>query len=417
MQLPPFSFVEVHKASSYAAICCLLPHPVLHGSIAAVEILSRHYETGEAVRISTQGGRIEAIKPAAVSDTNLPIVAPGLFDLQINGYGGIWFSDESLTVEQVLGVLQAHFRFGVTRLCPTLITNSRDALLHGFQVIRQACEREPWANKMVAGCHLEGPYISSEDGPRGAHPLQHVRGCDLEEFRQFQEASGDRIRLVTLAPEAAGAAAFTRALTQQGVTVSIGHTAANTEQIAAVVDAGARLSTHLGNGAHGTLRRHPNYIWDQLGEPRLAASIISDGHHIPASVVRSILFAKGPQDVIITCDASGLAGCAPGAYDYHGAKFEVLAEGKVVIAGQQQYLAGSAVQTDVCVAQLIRMTGVSLAVAWDMASRNPARLLNCPPARIEVGAEVDLVLFDHDPANHALRIRHAIVGEHVMYSA
>src|SRR5690606_23768857 len=126
-------------------------------------------------------------------------------------------------------------------------------------VVRAACEREPWAAKMVPGCHVEGPYISPEDGPRGAHPLDHVRPCDPAELDRWQAASGSRVRLVTLAPESAGAVEFIRYAVSQGVRISIGHTAASTEQIAAAVDAGACLSTHLGNGAHGTLRRHPNY--------------------------------------------------------------------------------------------------------------------------------------------------------------
>lgn len=384
---------------------------------AAVELLARHYESSQPVRLLVEEGRIASLEWVDAADPSLPFVAPGLFDLQINGYGGVWFSDEELTVEQVLAVLRAHFAHGITRMCPTLITNSFEALTHGFATIRQACEREAWANRMVAGCHLEGPYISSEDGPRGAHPLQHVRGCDLDEFNHLQEASGGRIRLVTLAPEAAGAAEFTRALVQQGLTVSIGHTGANSEQIQAVVDAGARLSTHLGNGAHGMIRRHPNYIWDQLGEPRLSASVISDGHHLPASVVRSILFAKGPRKTIITCDASGLAGCSAGEYDYHGGRFEVLEEGKIVVAGQRQYLAGSAVQTDVCVAQMIKMTGVDLKTAWEMASSNPAELLGCEIATLDVGSPAELVLFAHDPMTVRLAVQQTIVGDEVVFSA
>lgn len=357
-----------------------------------MQIVGRHYQSNLPVRIATQKGRIHAIEEFATAD-ELPIVAPGLFDLQINGYGGIWFSDESLTVDQTLETLHAHYRHGITHLFPTLITNSFAALEHGFSIIRQACEQEHWADRMVLGCHLEGPYISAEDGPRGAHPIEHVRGCDWNEFAQLQQASGNRIRLVTLAPEAMGAADFIRSSVASGITISIGHTAATTEQIGAAVEAGATLSTHLGNGAHGTLRRHPNYIWDQLGEPRLSASIIADGHHLPASVVRSIYFCKGLDKTILTCDASGLAGCSPGIYDYHGGKFEVLEEGKVVIAGQRQYLAGSAVQTDVCIAEMIRTTGCSLAEAWQMATENPARLTGVECAKLEVGASANLVVF------------------------
>lgn len=382
-----------------------------------VQFYARRYDCGEPVRITVEAGRIAGIEPAW-PDADLetwPFVAPGLFDLQINGFGGIWFSDEGLTPDQVLSVLDAHFPHGITRLCPTLITSSFEALKEGFTAIRKACEREPWADRMVAGCHLEGPYISAEDGPRGAHPAAHVRPADWNEFTRLQAASGDRIRLVTLAPEAAGAVEFIRRAAAAGVTIAIGHTAAELEQIAAAVDAGARLSTHLGNGAHGTIRRHPNYIWEQLGEARLKASIITDGFHLPGSVVRSIVRAKGPQNLILTCDASGLAGCPPGEYEYHGGRFEVLADGPIVIAGQRQMLAGSGVQTDVCVATAMAMTGLSLGEACDMAGRQPARFLGCEEVRLQRGSRADLVLFPWSPGDTRLHVQATLADGAVRY--
>ncbi len=373
-----------------------------------MELAARRYDTGMPVRIRVDGDRIAAIEPvpgAVDSGRDWPYVAPGFFDLQINGHGGIWFSDEGLTPTQALTVLEAHFPYGITRMCPTLITNSFEALRAGFEAVRCACEAEPWADRMVAGCHLEGPYISAEDGPRGAHPLASVRDADWSEFERLQSASGGRIRLVTLAPEVPGACDFIRRAVRAGVTIAIGHTAANSEQIAAAVKAGARLSTHLGNGAHATLRRHPNYIWDQLGDDRLWASLITDGWHLPASVVQTMVRAKGPQRIIVTCDASGLAGCPPGEYEYHGGRFEVLPDGPIVIAGQRQFLAGSGVQTDACVAGMVRMAGVPLGTACDMAGRQPAQLLGCEDIPLEQGALADLVVFDWGPEESRLTVR------------
>jgi N-acetylglucosamine-6-phosphate deacetylase len=117
-----------------------------------------------------------------------PFVAPGLFDLQINGRGGTWFGKAGITADEVLNVLAQHFQFGVTRLCPTLITNSLEALECALKALRLACEREPWAAQMAPGVHLEGPYISGEDGPRGAHPKEHVRPPDWAEFMRLQAA-------------------------------------------------------------------------------------------------------------------------------------------------------------------------------------------------------------------------------------
>jgi N-acetylglucosamine-6-phosphate deacetylase len=274
------------------------------------EFRARRYDSGEPVRIRIERGILASLEPLWTREPldDWPWITPGFFDLQINGFGGTWFGDESLTVEQVLTVLAGFRERGVTRLFPTLITNSHAALLHGFETIAAACEREQWANAMVPGCHLEGPFISAEDGPRGAHPAAHVRPCDWTEFEKLNAASGRRIRLVTLAPECPGAIEFIRRAVASGVTVAVGHTAATGQQIQAAIDAGAKLSTHLGNGAHPVLKRHPNVIWDQLGDARLHASVISDGHHLPASVLRSILATKSAERTIITCDASGLAG-------------------------------------------------------------------------------------------------------------
>lgn len=375
---------------------------------AEMEVVhGRRYDTGEFCAVHFERGVIQHVTPAWTTGRNAadwPFIAPGLFDIQINGHSGIWYSNAGLTSEQVLQTLDAYFAHGVTRLCPTLITAGHDALAAGFRALRQACEEVGWANDMVPGFHLEGPFISPEDGPRGAHPLEHVRAADWNEFSQLQEIAGGRIKLVTLAPESPNAVDFIRRAVARGVVISIGHTAATGDQIQAAVDAGATLSTHLGNGAHGTMRRHPNYIWEQLGEPRLSASIIADGHHLPASVVRSIVKTKSVLRTILTCDASGLAGCQPGSYELGSGRFDLLPDGRIVVAGQQQLLAGSSLATDTCVATVMKMAGVSLRDAIDMATRTPAHLLGQRQFRLQRGSRADFFLFRVTPGASRLDI-------------
>ncbi len=382
-----------------------------------MQLMGRHYETGAPVRITVEGERITAVEPAApdgdVSDW--PYLAPGLFDLQINGHGGIWFSKQDLTADEVLRVLEAQFRHGITRLCPTLVTASFETLAGGFTAIRAACEQHAWAAQMVPGCHLEGPYISAEDGPRGAHALEHVRPADWSEFQKLQAVSGNRIRLVTLAPESPGAVEFIRNACAAGVTVAIGHTAAGADEIAAAVDAGARLSTHLGNGAHGMIRRHPNYIWEQLGEDRLWASLITDGHHLPKSVVKSMVRAKTPGRVIVTCDAAGLAGCPPGIYREGPMDVEILDDGRIVLAGQRQLLAGSGLATDTCVARVIEMAGLSLREGLDMAGLNPSRLLGFDEIRLQSGSRADLIVFDYKGPGSPLAVRTTVLAGRIAF--
>lgn len=387
-----------------------------------MQLTGRSYENGEPICVTVDGDRITAVEPAWPNGpwldgpmTDCPYIAPGLFDLQINGHGGTWFSQEDLSAEDVIGTLEPHFRYGITRLCPTLITNSFEALAAGFAAIDEACRQEAWVAGMVPGCHMEGPYLSAEDGPRGAHPLQYIRPADWNEFQKLQEISGNRIKLVTLAPECDGAIGFIRKAVESGVVVAIGHTAATGEQILAAVDAGARLSTHLGNGAHGMIRRHPNYIWDQLGEPRLMASIITDGHHLPPAVIRSFLGVKTPLGTILTCDAAGLAGCPPGPYRDGTLDVEILEDGRIVIAGQRQLLAGSGLQTDTCVAHVIDVAGVSLQEAFDMAGRNPARLLGCETIELARGSRADLVLFHYAGPGAPLEILTTIAAGEVRF--
>lgn len=380
-------------------------------------LCGRSYVNGEPICVTVEGERIARVEPAwpERDSAEWPWIAPGLFDLQINGHKGIWFCDPHLTAAQVLSVLEEHYAFGITRLCPTLITASFEALAAGVSAIREACESATWADRMVAGIHLEGPSISPEDGPRGAHPLTQVRPANWDEFRRLQELSGHRIRLVTIAPETGHGVEFIRQAVASGVTISIGHTAASPEQVTAAINAGATLSTHLGNGAHGMIRRHPNYIWEQLGDSRLTACLITDGHHLPASVIRSVVRAKSTLKTIITCDSAGLAGCPPGRYQIESGEVEILPEGKIVVAANPQYLAGSAQLTDACVAHAIRAAGLSLHDAWNMASRNTARALKLEEHRLARGSRADLVLFDWAGPDDDIHIRATVAAGDVCY--
>ncbi len=357
-------------------------------------IVARHYATGEVVEIVCARGAIRSVTPVrATADARTPWVAPALFDLQINGCDGHSFNSERLTVDTVGHVVRVCRAHGIGGLCPTLVTNRFEALAHGLGTIRAACAADAEVRRAVPAVHLEGPYISLEDGPRGAHPREHVRPPDWDEFSRLQDAADGMIRLVTLAPEHEGALEFIERLTAAGVVVSIGHTGASGARIRDAVAAGARLSTHLGNGSHAVLPRHDNYVWEQLAADALWASLICDGHHLPPAVVKCFLRVKTPARTVLTCDASSLAGLPPGRCREWGQEFEVRPEGKVVVPGTS-YLAGSWAFTDVCVTNAVRFGGVSLAEAVDMAGARPRELLGLPPRRLEPGMPADLVLFD-----------------------
>lgn len=384
-------------------------------------VAGRCYETGQSIELTLRDGRIAAVKRSAASVAALPWIAPGFVDLQINGYGGKEFNDSALTPDDVEKISLSQDACGVVAYCPTITTHSFDVQLNAMRTIAAACEKSRAVADRVLGIHLEGPYISVEDGPRGAHPRQHVRPPNWDEFQRYQEGAKGRIRIVTLSPEYDDAPEFIRRASDSGVVVAIGHTSADSRQIQAAVDAGARFSTHLGNGAHPRIRRHPNYIWDQLADDRLFASLIVDGHHLPPSVVKSFVRGKTPGRCLLVSDITGMAGMPPGRYEKTtlGA-VEILDDGKMVVAGQRDLLAGAALPMGVGVANVMRFADVSLGVAIKMASIMPAQLVQHPVTRLEVGAPANLVLFDlpiddHGRAAGQLSVRATILKGQIVY--
>jgi N-acetylglucosamine-6-phosphate deacetylase len=356
-------------------------------------LVARRYDTLRPVEIEFADGRISRIGPA-IEKPNLPLVAPGLVDLQINGFGGVEFNDPKLTSEKVRQVALSQDQFGVTTFLATCTTDGHEILKHALTTIASAIRELPNVAARIPGIHLEGPFISPDDGPRGAHPKQHVRPPDWDEFCKLQEAAEGRIKLLTISPEYENSPEVIRRVAASGVLVAIGHTKATSDQIKAAVDAGARMSTHLGNGAHPTIRRHPNYIWDQLAEDRLTASLIVDGHHLPPAVVKSMIRAKTPERIVLVSDITSMGGMPVGRYKTGLGELEVLPSGKLVPAGQPDILAGASLPIHACVSNVIRFGEVGLATAIDMASRWPAQLIGLDSRGLEVGVPANLFLFD-----------------------
>jgi len=298
---------------------------------------------------------------------------PGLFDLQVNGFAGVDFNAPDLRTEHVNVALDRMRAVGVTRVLPTLVTSSFDGFAASAAVL--AAMSDP----AIAGIHMEGPYISPEDGARGAHPRPFTRTASTEDFDRRQDAARGRIVLVTLAPEVPGALALVEYLVARGVRVAIGHTAASPAQIADAVAAGATLSTHLGNGCASVLPRHPNVIWEQLAADELAATFIVDGHHLPAATVKALVRAKSIARSILVTDATAAAGCAPGRYRIGAIECDLGTDGRVSLAGTP-YLAGSSLTLDRAIANTVRFTGLPIEAVTPMASTIPAQSLGLSTA-------------------------------------
>jgi N-acetylglucosamine-6-phosphate deacetylase len=344
---------------------------------------------------------------------NPAFLAPGFIDLQVNGFAGVDYNSAASSHEEIALSIRAMFACGVTRFFPTVITGSPDNMAAALRHLANAKESIAEGDAMEA-FHLEGPYISPNDGPRGAHPAHWVRPPDLDEFRRFQADAGGNIRLVTLAPEWPQAPRFIEAIVQQGVVASIGHTRATAAQISDAVSAGATLSTHLGNGADAVLPRHPNYLWEQLAEDRLAASFIVDGFHLPQSFLNVALRAKGLERSLLVTDAVAPAGCSPGQFRLGEVDVELHPDGSVRLAGGTR-LAGSALKMHHAITNVMKTVGLSLREAISLATRNPARVGRVAYRQrgITPGDRADLVLFRLDDAGHLTILETYLNGQRV----
>mgnify|MGYP000458702493 CR=1 FL=1 len=374
----------------------------------------------EVVELTIDDNRISTIAAANLSqgcdlgDSHLRLAA-GFIDLQLNGYGGIDFNDTAITTEQIDDLTRRLWRTGVTSFCPTIVTESAEHISTCLAKIIRAAEASPEFAHAFIGIHLEGPFISPEDGPRGAHPRQHVCPPNWDQFQRWQEAAGGQIRLLTLSPEWPESLDFIERAAAAGIIVAIGHTAASPQQIADAASAGARMSTHLGNGSHAKIDRHPNYIWEQLANDDLWASFIVDGHHLPPSVVKCFLRSKGIARSVLVTDAIAAAGCPPGRYKLGNVEAEVTESGRVCLPGTP-YLAGSALDMHDAVANAVKFSDVTLPEALRMATANPAKLFGLQDrGKLEIGQCADLVLFDWDDARNKIEIVATVVGGNLVF--
>ncbi len=358
-------------------------------------ITGHHYQTGQYVFIRIQAGKIAEInfdRDHQLQDDQI-FVGPGLVDLQVNGFKGWDFNAYPMRIQTAAEVTKALWEQGVTSYFPTIISNSDEVTIQLLKVLSQACQADTTVAHAVRGIHLEGPFVSPIDGPRGAHDRRFVKAPDWSLFQRFQDAANGMIQLITVSPEWSNAAAFIARCVEIGVHVAIGHTAASTEQIAEAVAAGASLSTHLGNGAHAVLPRHPNYIWDQLANDQLFASVVVDGFHLPDSVLRVIKKVKQNKMLLIS-DAVYLSGMEPGIYHTHiGGDVTLTADRRLSLTWHPELLAGSVSPLIYGINYLVNRDLVTLSEAWDMASVRPAAYMQMENANgLMSGAPADLVV-------------------------
>lgn len=342
------------------------------------------------------------------------VIAPALVDIQVNGFAGYDLNVSTVTSSDVIEMVRELWCVGTGFLCPTIVTGSFEDISNSMKAIVDACHDDSEVDHSILGIHLEGPYISPQDGPRGAHPLHHVRKPDWDEFRRLQDVAEGMIRIVTLAPETMGVFPFIEKLVAENVIVAIGHTDASPEHIRDAISVGARLSTHLGNGAHAQIQRHPNYIWEQLGADELWASLIVDGYHLPPSVVKSMIRAKTLERCILISDATALARMPSGQYEFAGQAVELTAHRKIHLLGTE-YLAGSAIELVIGVENSVQFAGISLSEAMTLATVRPLKLLGLDRNDRTLGN--DFILFEWNADRCEIDLKMTVLNGQVVFSS
>lgn len=373
--------------------------------------------TEEVVSVGFDGV-INRVEPVLESTGSGGFVSPGFIDLQVNGFAGVDYNSPDAPHEEIARSIDVMFATGVTRFYPTVITGGPVPMMGALCNLAQAKEKLPLHGAAMEGFHVEGPYICPDDGPRGAHPRQWTRPPDLDEFKRYQEAAQGHIRLVTVSPEYDNAPAFIEEVVRMGVVVAIGHTKADSQQIEDAVRAGATMSTHLGNGAHKQILRHPNYIFDQLANDRLVASFIADGIHLGKSFLKAAIRAKGVERSVLVTDAVMPAGCAPGDFMLGEVPVTLHADESVTLRDGSGRLAGSSLKMDRAIGLTVKLAEVRLRDAVTMATTNAARVgrVGGRLRGLQPGDRADLVEFEYEEGADRITVVRTWMSGQLVYS-
>ncbi len=363
---------------------------------------------GKSYSITVDNGVITDLKECKDYPQNTFICPGGMIDTQVNGCLGYSYTSEDLTVEQIKMICDELARQGTFQHFATIVTGPQEVIIENLDKLTKAIEKYQKVRRNITGIHIEGNYISRLDGPRGAHDLRYVRDASIEEFDQWLEHSKGLLKYITIGAEANGAVELIRHATKKGVKVALGHTGATRDQIDRAVEAGASISTHLGNGVFAKLDRFENPIWPQLRNEKLTTGLIADGDHVTPDLVWVISRCKDTDHIILVSDLHSCAGLPPGRRKEGPLEIEIVEDGAVRVAGTP-FLAGAGVHLLRCVYKYARFSKTDPVAAFKLATLNPIKKYNLDPerAKLEKGRKAEFIAFTDNGKKYELKAVYA----------
>lgn len=387
-----------------------LPIKIITG---ATLILPQGQQTESTLVI--EGNRIRAITPdppgsLLLSQENVELysgegcyVTPGFIELHFNGALGCNLGQATIgEVQALLGKLPA---YGITSVLFTLITAPLTDTLAAIHTLEEVIHYKTADRCRPLGLHLEGPFINPNF--RGTHPVQDIRPVDLDELNVLLSP---KLKMVTLAPEVDSTGQAIRFLTERGVRVSLGHTNASLEQVEAAIEQGATSVTHIFNAMRPFHHRTPGILGAALCDDRLYVQVIGDGVHLHPEAIRLVLKTKRPGSILLTSDASPLAGMEEGAEGDFFKQHVVIRERQAI--NQEGHLAGSSQLVSECAKNLVRWHLTDFAQAVQFVTQNPAAYLGLDELGcIEPGCLADVVLWN----KQTLEVEATFINGQVVY--
>ncbi len=338
------------------------------------EVTGLHWATAQPVRLVWQDGIIRRLDPASHPPPENLWLAPPLFDLQINGFGGVDFQRDDFGAEDLLRAVRALRLAGCGRFLLTLTTAPWAKLTSRLRRAAALRAESAELQAAIAGWHIEGPFLSPKLGFRGAHDPAVMLDPAPERIRELRALAGNDPLLLTIAPEQPGGLEAIALAVSLGIKICLGHTDASAEIIQAAVKAGATGFTHLGNGCPRELDRHDNILWRVLDGSGLTVSLIPDRIHVSAALFRLVHGLMPADKIVYVSDAISAAGAGPGRYTLGAMELEVGLD-QIVRQPGQPYFAGSALRPIDGIFRAAAMLDVPWRDLWRRMTELPARFM------------------------------------------